>query len=356
MHENKKLLKAMQHLADKSGRGKIRLMEVCGTHTQCIAQSGIKHLLPKNVQMLSGPGCPVCVTAESFIDLALEMLSIENTVIATFGDMLKVKGSKYSLADKIQNENVVTVYSPEDAIKRAIKNKDKTIIFLCVGFETTAPLYASMIKAVYEMGLNNLCFLTALKRMEPVLKLILEDGRNCIEGLICPGHVATITGADYFRFIAEKYKTPAVISGFESLDITCAILMLLRQISGETSISMQNLYVGCVSDRGNEIAQKEIQDVFDVDDTVWRAIGMVKNSALVINKKYKSFDAKARFCLKENTTIKRCECICSEIILGIKSPEQCHLFGKGCTPDSSVGPCMVSSEGACRVKYRFGGM
>ncbi|MHB1152378.1 MAG: hydrogenase formation protein HypD [Eubacteriales bacterium] len=334
-------------------KNEIRIMEVCGTHTQAISKSGIRHILPSEVMLLSGPGCPVCVTQETYIDTAAEILSKENVILATFGDMLKVRGSKGSLAD-INSRNVITVYSPSDAVEIAVKNKEKTVVFAAVGFETTAPLFAALIKNNYENGPGNLYFLTALKRMEPVLRLILEDERKRIDGIICPGHVAAVLGANAFRFITDEYNIPAVICCFDTIHITEGVCSLIEQITQKKPPSFLNLYNRCVSAGGNEKAQQYMKEVFETADTKWRGIGIVKDSALVINKKYEKSDAKKRFGIKEKNSIKTNGCACSEIILGIKTPQQCIKFGKSCTPRTPQGPCMVSSEGACAIHYRYG--
>lgn len=332
----------------------IRIMEVCGTHTHSIAKSGIRYLLPKHIQVLSGPGCPVCVTSESYIDMALELLRNENIILTTFGDMMKVKGTYANLDEKKSNCNVITVYSPEDAINIATKNKDKIIVFLAVGFETTAPIIAAVIKSVYENGPENLLFLTALKRMEPILRLILSDCRNRIDGLICPGHVAAVIGSEAFRFITDEYHIPAVVCGFEAENIKEAIFDLIDQIEYRKTVAFSNFYNSCVSPLGNKRAQEFIDEVFKTGEGFWRGIGIVSDSALTINDKYKKLDAKQKFNISEKRNSHLSVCQCSEIILGIKAPYECKLFGVCCTPDNPLGPCMISSEGACSAHYKYG--
>ncbi|MBN7773966.1 hydrogenase formation protein HypD [Clostridium aminobutyricum] len=331
----------------------IRIMEVCGTHTQAISKSGIRYLLPNQVKLLSGPGCPVCVTNEAYIDMAIDLISQENVILATFGDMLKVTGSTSCLAEKKTN-NVYTVYSPEDAVDLALKHQDKTVIFLAVGFETTAPIIAATIKNVFENGPTNLLFLTSLKRMEPVIRLILNEDKKRIDGLILPGHVAAVLGAEAFRFVTDEFKIPSVVCGFEAKDMAEGIHLLLDQITGRTPLSFANLYDRCVSPGGNKLAQQYINEVFEVKDGIWRGIGKVHNSALMINQKYKRLDATHKFTLSEKMYPESSHCQCSEIILGMKSPFECHLFGEGCTTEHPLGPCMISSEGACAIHYRYG--
>lgn len=332
--------------------GEIRIMEVCGTHTHAIFNSGIRHILPDKVRLLSGPGCPVCVTHESYIDTAIEMLLTGDVLIASFGDMLKVCGTNGSLAEmNARYGNVYTVYSPEDAITLAHKNRDKTVVFAAVGFETTAPVIAATVKNVYENGPDNLLFYTSLKRMEPVLRLILGDERCGIDGIICPGHVAAVTGANAFRFIADEYSIPCVICGFEASDIAEAVCVLLEQIGGNHPSCLVNSYGRCVSESGNKTAQKYINELFSISDADWRGIGSIKNSALVLNEKYESLDAAKTLsiCKKKASTSL---CRCGDILLGIKTPYECEMFGKGCLPAHPLGPCMVSAEGACAEYYR----
>jgi len=334
----------------------IRIMEVCGTHTRAISKSGIRYLLPKEVVLLSGPGCPVCVTSDSYINMAIEILDMEGVMLVTFGDMMKVKGTRFSLSDKqAQGSKIAVVYSPEDTLTIAAKNRDKIIVFIAVGFETTAPLIAVTVKLAKARGLDNLFFLTALKCMEPVIRFILQDGRNKINAMICPGHVASIKGAEHFRFITEEFGIPAVVCGFESQDIAAGICLLLEQLTGKRHAEFVNLYKRCVSSYGNTIAQRMINELFDVADGDWRGIGTIRNSALVLNDKYEHLDAVKRFGIKMKRYSSPVNCLCSEILLGLKLPYQCSLFGSACTPEHPSGPCMVSSEGACSVHYRYGG-
>ncbi len=332
----------------------IRIMEVCGTHTQSIARSGIRSVLPEHIKLLSGPGCPVCVTNESYIDAAIELLSRDDIILATFGDMLKVKGTGSNLADKKANHNIVTVYSPEDAITLALKRRDKAIVFLAVGFETTAPVIAATVKNVYENGPDNLFFLTALKRMEPVLRRILTDDRKRIDGLICPGHVAAVLGSEAFRFVTDEFHVPAVVCGFEADDVKAGIYHLLDQIEKKIPLAFSNLYERCVSTAGNPLAQNYMSEVYQVEDGCWRGIGQVSDSALGLRGKYKKLDVKNKFGLTEKACFGPSACRCSEIILGIKAPYECIQFGVNCTPENPLGPCMISSEGACSAHYRYG--
>jgi len=267
-----------------------------------------------------------------------------------------VKGTFFSLADKqAQGSKITVVYSPEDTLAIAAKNRDKSIVFAAVGFETTAPLIAATVKLAIAERLDNLFFLTALQCMEPAIRFILEDERNKVNAMICPGHVASIKGADHFRFITEEFGIPAVVCGFETADIAAGICLMLEQLTGKRRIEFVNLYKRCVRFSGNTIAQHMINEVFDVADGAWRGIGIIRNSALVLNDKYEHLDAVKRFGIKIEQFSSPVNCLCSEILLGLKLPYQCSLFGSVCTPDHPSGPCMVSSEGACAIHYRYGG-
>jgi hydrogenase expression/formation protein HypD len=275
-------------------------------------------------------------------------------ILATFGDMLKVRGTFSSLSEKKRKNQVITVYSPEDAITLARKKPEKTVVFLAVGFETTAPIIAATIKNVYEHGPKNLFFLTALKRMEPIIRFILEDESNKIDALICPGHVASVLGGDAFRFVTEEFQLPAVVCGFEAEDMKAGIYNLLGQIEGKSPVSFMNLYGWCVSDTGNKLAKECMNEVLQIEDGYWRGIGRVSNSALGLQGKYQRLDAKKKFQISEQITLKPSACQCREIILGRKAPYECKQFGVGCTPETPLGPCMISSEGACSAHYKYG--
>ncbi len=352
---DQRIIERLNRCVNKIQDQDIRIMEICGTHTQAVSESGIRYLLPCNVHLLSGPGCPVCVTSEFFIDNAIELLKMEDIILVSFGDMTKVKGTKENLAEEqSQGTKTTVVYSPEDVLSIAGKNKDKSVVFAAVGFETTAPLIAATVKQACTRGFDNLFFLTALKCMDPAIRFILRDKRNKIDAMICPGHVASVMGADYFRFITEEFGVPAAVSGFEPADISAGICLLLEQLARKRPVEFVNLYKRCVSPAGNTLAQHMLNEVFDAVDGVWRGIGKIKQSALVLNDNYAHLDAAKRFGLKAEQHPSPVSCICSDILLGIKLPEQCSFFGSVCTPDHPSGPCMVSREGSCAVHYRFG--
>lgn len=352
---NKEIIKHLIEEINFMAKEEINIMEVCGTHTQMISRLGIRSVLSPKIKLLSGPGCPVCVTDETYIDRAIEMLNKYDVTIATFGDLMRVKGTKYSLLDeKSKGKDIRIIHSPLDLIYMAQENKDKKFIFLAVGFETTAPVIALSIKTALERGLDNLYFYTSLKLMKPILHHILKNSKNRVQGLICPGHVASITGGNYFKFIAEEYNIPAAVCGFEALDILGGIHYLVENITENKKNSFINLYKKCVRPQGNPKGNKLLKEVFKVSHGNWRGIGTVGNSFLTIDEKYQKLDAEKVFKVKTKPSKAKENCQCSDILMGNKSPEECRLFAWACNPDNPQGPCMVSSEGACRSIYKYG--
>lgn len=351
------LIKGMIKKIQKSQIQSFNVMEVCGTHTQAISKLGIRQLVEPNIQLISGPGCPVCVTSESYIDVAIELSKHKNVILCTFGDLMKVNGSRENLiGQREKGKDIKVLYSPLDSITLAKQNKDKQIIFLGVGFETTAPLIALAIKMVQEKGIENISFLIGMKRMEPILHHILKDPNHNIQGLICPGHVAAVKGADYFKFIVDKYNIPAVVAGFEILDIARALYFLMKQ-QGKIKKNFKNLYKTCVTLEGNKRANKLMEEVFTCCDEEWRGIGIIKDSGFSLREKYRNYDAAKNFGISLEKTLKENKiCICSEILLGKKLPDKCELFGKSCTPEHPIGPCMVSSEGSCSIFHKYKGV
>ncbi|MHB8032775.1 hydrogenase formation protein HypD [Clostridium botulinum] len=331
----------------------LKIMEVCGSHTEVIGRLGLRDILYPKVNLVSGPGCPVCVTDESYIDAALKLLNRENILITTFGDLMKVKGTTNSLMDEKPNHNnIKVIYSPLEALKIAKENKSLEVIFLAVGFETTAPLIALSIKQAKNEKIKNISFLLGLKTMKPILEHIFKDKNHNIDGLICPGHVASVKGANYFRFIRDAYNIPAVISGFQPLDILSSIYFIINS-NIKNKKTFINLYKTCVKEDGNKIANELIDEVFCQNDSNWRGIGLIKNSGLDLKNIYSDYDALKKFNVKIEKHEKSTRCICGEVILGKKSPKECDLFSKECNPSHSKGPCMVSKEGACSIFYRY---
>lgn len=335
--------------------GPVNLMEVCGTHTMAIAKSGIKSMLPSNVRLLSGPGCPVCVTPCEVIDRILELAMRENIIIATYGDMVRVPGSVPgdSLARRrALGAAVEVVYSPVDAVELAEKQPGKEVVFLGVGFETTAPGTAAAVITAREKGVRNFSVWSMLKTVEPALRALSKmEGFN-VQGFICPGHVATIIGEKGFEFLPEELNTPAVISGFEPEDILLSVYMLLKQLhSGEYKV--ENEYRRAVSECGNMLAQNIISRCFEQRDDLWRGLGSIPKSGLGFKSEFALFDAERRFADLGTVISKPTACRCGDVITGRLSPEECPLFGKRCIPEDPVGPCMVSSEGACAAAYKY---
>ena len=345
-----RLLEAMARL----NVGDVRLMEVCGTHTMAIAKAGIKAMLPENVKLVSGPGCPVCVTPASVIDAVLELAMEKDIMIATYGDMLRVPGS--AAGDSLQRRRamgarVSVVYSAMDALDIAAENPESQVVFLGVGFETTAPGTAAAIQSASERGLDNFSVWSMLKKVEPALRALRQtDGFN-ISGFICPGHVATIIGEKGFEFLPRDLGLPGVIAGFEPEDILLAVYMLLRQIEkGEAKI--ENEYRRAVMPEGNPLAMAMTEKVFYPADDLWRGLGRIEKSGLAIRRELEKYDAVKRFGAVIPAE-KKTACRCGDVICGRCSPTDCPMFGRACVPEDPVGPCMVSSEGACAAAYKY---
>jgi hydrogenase expression/formation protein HypD len=332
----------------------VRLMEFCGGHTVTIFRYGIRQLLPKTVDMVSGPGCPICVTANADLDKAIALSQMPGVIVATFGDMLKVPGSSSSLQEaKAGGADVRMVYSTMDALKIAKDNPHKSIVFLGIGFETTAPTIAASILQAEEEGIKNYYVLSLHKLCPPVIKALLDSGELKLHGLICPGHVSAIIGSRPWEFIARDYAIPCVVSGFELLDILQCVDMLVSQVeSGKSQVEIA--YRRGVRPEGNRQALKLMEQVFEPCPAQWRGMGEVPASGLKLRKKYQRFDAEFAFDIKPVPTREPAGCICGDILRGVKAPADCKLFSKVCTPENPVGPCMVSSEGSCSASYLYG--
>ncbi len=348
------LLAAIRAMAPEE----LRLMEVCGTHTMSIAASGIKTMLPETVRLLSGPGCPVCVTPPQVIDAVLELSMEKEILIASYGDMLRVPGSRAGdslLRRKALGAQVETVYSPVDAVELALMHPEKQVVFLGVGFETTAPGTAAAVLTAQEKGAKNFTLWSMLKLVEPALRaLIAMDGFR-VDGFLCPGHVATIIGAQGFAFLPEEYGLPAVVAGFEPEDILLAVFRLVRQIH-ERAPKLENEYTRAVSQTGNVLAQRMINRCFAPRYDVWRGLGGMEGSGLGLREELADYDAERRFGIRYRESEPPTACRCGEVITGRLSPENCPMFGRVCTPEDPVGPCMVSSEGACAAAYKYAGV
>jgi len=344
-------------LLDKLARemdGPLRFMEVCGTHTVAIFHSGLRSLLPPDVVHLSGPGCPVCVTHESEVNAFIDLAGRDKVMVATFGDLMRVPGHGGRSLKLAQAEGglVRVLYSPAEALNLARDNPDLTVVFLGVGFETTAPTVAATIKAAADQDLNNFCVLAFHKLVPPALKALLDDEGCDIDGFLLPGHVSTIIGTAPYAFIADDYGRPAAVTGFEPLDIIQALLFLSRSKRlGRPEVA--NLYGRVVDDLGNPTAEGVMRQVFKPADALWRGLGRIPASGLAIREEYARFDATRRFDLNVVESPPLPGCRCGEILKGKMLPSRCPLFGKACTPANPVGPCMVSTEGSCAAYYKY---
>jgi len=338
----------------RKSKTQARFMEFCGGHTVTIFRYGIRQVLPKTIEMVSGPGCPVCVTANIELDKAIALARIPEVIIATFGDMLKVPSSYSSLQEvKADGADVRMVYSTIDAINLAKQNPAKSVVFLGIGFETTAPIVAASLLQAEEEGLRNYYILSMHKVCPPAIRAILNSGEVKLHGLICPGHVSTIIGSYPWEFIARDYSIPCVVSGFEPLDVLQCVYMLVAQIeNGESKVEIA--YRRGVRPEGNQQALKFMEQVFEPCPAQWRGMGEVPDSGLKLKRKYQHFDAELAFDIDPGPTHEPKGCICGDILRGVKTPLDCQLFGKVCTPEYPVGPCMVSSEGSCSAYYLYG--
>ncbi len=345
--------KLVHAISRNAGEKSIRLMEVCGTHTVSIARAGIKSLLPSNVDLISGPGCPVCVTSNEDIDKVIALSKMEGVIIATFGDMARVPGSSTTLLEqKAEGASVEVCYSPLDALKIAENNPEKEVVFVGVGFETTTPLVAATIKRAKENGVDNFSVFVAHKNMPGAIETIVKDAEVKVDGLILPGHVSTIIGLEPYEFLAKNYSIPGVVTGFEPVDILSGIEMLTRQIAnGEAKI--ENAYSRNVEREGNSLARSAIDEVFEVCDAKWRGLGQIKGSGFALKEEFSKFDAEKKFNPIPEATKEHKGCACAEVLRGKISPNQCPLFRKVCTPQNPVGPCMVSNEGSCAAYYKY---
>ena len=331
----------------------INLMEVCGTHTVSIGRYGFRSLLPENLHLLSGPGCPVCVTANRDIDHAVALARLDDVIITTFGDMIRVPGSTSSLAtEKAAGHDVRVVYSPLDALTVAEENPNREVIFMGVGFETTAPAIAACILEADARNISNFSVFCVHKLTPAALTAIAKDPETAIDGFILPGHVSTILGLEPYRFLPHDFRLPGVITGFEPVDILEGVALLVDMVvSGKPAIV--NAYPRGVADNGNPVARSLIDQVFETCDAAWRGLGSLPRSGLAIRPAFARFDAARRFDVAVEPTREAAGCRCGDVLRGVIPPTSCPLFGRACNPQNPVGPCMVSSEGSCAAYYRF---
>ena len=334
-------------------RREARIMEVCGTHTVSIFRNGVREVIPPNMTLVSGPGCPVCVTATEEIDKSIKLCSEDGVIVATFGDLIRVPGSKSSLQnEKADGADVRIVYSPMDALKVAADNPGKKVVFLGVGFETTAPTIAATILEAEREAIDNFFVLVFHKLIPPALEALVSNGDMKIDGLMCPGHVTTVIGAKAYLPMAEKYRVPCVVTGFEPVDILRGIYMLVEQIEKDDA-RVEIEYTRGVTFEGNRAAIAMMEEVFEPCDAPWRGLGVIPASGLTLREAYRRYAAEVHFDLSVPTPKTHPRCKCGDILRGIKRPPECALFRKACTPSHPIGPCMVSSEGTCAAYYRY---
>ena len=345
------LLKRIRQKAEKVKT--VRFMEVCGTHTMSIARYGIRKLLPENILLISGPGCPVCVTPNRYLDTAIAYSRLENVIITTFGDMMRVPGSTSSLEkERAGGADIRIVYSTLDALDIARKNQEHQVLFLGVGFETTAPTVAASIMRARELNRTNYLVFCAHKTMPRPMEAIAAAGRVNLQGFLCPAHVSTIIGTRPYEFLVRKYNKCCVIAGFEPVDVLEALDMLLAQVLSEKpAVEIQYSRVATID--GNPAALRLMAEVFEESDTEWRGLGLIPGSGLRIKPKYAAFDAEKKFPVKVEPIREDTGCICGEVMQGIAQPPECSLFGTVCTPENPVGSCMVSSEGTCAAWHKY---
>jgi hydrogenase expression/formation protein HypD len=329
------------------------IMEICGGQTHSLVKNGLLEMLPEQITMVHGPGCPVCVTPIGIIDEAIALAERPEVILCSFGDMLRVPGSSKSLLQaKAEGADVRILYSPLEAVDLARQHPNKEVVFFAVGFETTAPANALSVVHAAQQQVNNYSILASHVLVPPAMEAILADPDNRINAFLAAGHVCTIMGMDEYYPVAEKYKTPIVVTGFEPVDLLQGILMAVKQLE-QGRYEVENQYSRAVSRTGNRMAQQTLQDVFEVSDRSWRGLGTIPASGYEVNQQYRQFNAREKFALGEITDKENKECISGEIMKGLKKPFQCPHFGKGCTPEHPIGAPMVSSEGACAAYYHF---
>jgi hydrogenase expression/formation protein HypD len=354
---DKKLVgEVAQRIKEIMPKQRINIMEVCGTHTQAFFRFALDKILPSNLRLISGPGCPVCVSSQEYIDSAIDLTRHKELLILTFGDMLRVPGTSSTLEkERARSGNVRVVYSALDSLAVARFNPDKKVVFLAVGFETTAPTIALSILAAKKENLKNIFFLPSLKQIPPAMDYLLRDERLDLDGFLCPGHVSAIIGTRPYEFIAKRYRLGCCVAGFEPLDILEGIYFLIRQKVKDRPI-VQNQYLRVVTKQGNPKARKMISRVFKTSDAFWRGLGNIPESGFKLKDEFSQFDAERIFSLPAKRLAKadkQKRCRCAEVLKGLLSPLDCPLFSKVCSPDNPVGPCMVSSEGTCNAYYKY---
>jgi len=344
-------------ITDLAGDGHFKFMEVCGGHTHTIYRHGIEHVLPESVELVHGPGCPVCVIPMGRVDDAIAVASQPGVIFTSFGDMMRVPGSNGNLLGaKADGADVRFVYSPLDALRIAVENPDRQVVFFAVGFETTAPSTALTVLGARRQGVTNFSVFSNHVTIVPPIRAILESPDLRLDGFLGPGHVSTVVGQRPYRFVPSEYKKPLVTAGFEPLDILQSIAMLLAQIA-EGRCEVENQYTRVVREDGNPKALAVLSEVFELRPHFeWRGLGFISESALKLRPELGEFDAELRFTVPGVRVADPKACQCGEVLKGVIKPWECKVFGTACTPETPIGTCMVSSEGACAAYYNFGRM
>lgn len=331
----------------------LNIMEVCGGHTHSIMKFGLNKLLGENINFIHGPGCPVCVMPKSKIDEAIKLARQQNTILCTLADMLRVPGSDSSLQkERAKGADIRALYSPLDALKIAIENPEKKVIFFAIGFETTTPMSAVLVEKCIKTGLKNLFFHINHVTVPAPVRALLSDKDNRVDALLGPSHVSVIIGTKDYLEISKEFHKPIAISGFEPVDIVDSVLNLVKQIKAKTS-DVYNEYARVVKDNGNQKALEIISKYFEICDFEWRGLGMIKNSGLTLKSEFDALNARKVFDCEVQSKPENRACICGEILKGRKKPNECKVYGKSCTPKNPIGSCMVSSEGACAAYYKY---
>ncbi len=347
-----KAQRLMNTACETFGR-QINVMEVCGTHTVSIFRNGIRSILPKNLKLLSGPGCPVCVTDQGYIDAVLQLADRDDCIIATYGDMIRVPGKDHSLETKQAKANIKVVLSSEDALQLAKDNPERTVVFVAVGFETTTPATAVVVQEAAAESVDNFCILSGHKLVVPAMRALLSGKNNNIDAFLCPGHVSVIIGYGAFAEIVEDFGRPCVVAGFEAVQVMEGLSEICGQLSAGKP-ELKSMYPAVVTEKGNAAALRIVNECFEPVDGYWRGLGKIESSTLKLRNKYDRFDAFKRFGISEIAAEEETGCRCGEVLCGLIDPPECSLFGRKCTPQEPVGPCMVSSEGACAAWFKYG--
>ncbi len=348
-----RLIDLMNEAADRLSPRQIKIMEVCGTHTAVACQSGLHSLLPDNVRLISGPGCPVCVTPAGYIEQAVKLALERDVHITTYGDMIRVPGISMSLGEaRSAGADVSVVYSVQDALDIARNRPGQQAMFLGIGFETTAPAGAVAVKTARQEGIGNFLFFSAHKVIIPAMKALLEDPQLSIDGFIAPGHVSVIIGVDVYSIVTERYGKPCVAAGFDAEQMLKALLTILLQLLRKEP-KVENVYGSRVKKAGNIEALQILDEVYETADSRWRGMGTIPKSGLELKDEFAAFDVRKVFELEEPQDVEPSGCLCSNVIKGVNLPDECPLFANRCTPSAPIGACMVSREGSCNVYYQY---